>query len=100
MDINAINTAIIGGVWTNEQLRSMANAIKYARARLGETTKRSLCIGDNVNFNRKGYGSSSKTEVNTTGVVMKIAIKYVTVRTVQGLWKVPAEMLTLVKEYA
>jgi hypothetical protein len=33
-------------------------------------------------------------------VVMKIAIKYVTVRSVSGLWRVPANMLTKVGEYA
>jgi hypothetical protein len=35
--------------------------------------------------------------MNYTGVVMKIAIKYVTVKTVSGLWRVPANMLTLVE---
>jgi hypothetical protein len=36
-----------------------------------------------------------------TGVVMKIAIKYVTVNTVAGMWRVPANMLQVVdKEYA
>jgi small-conductance mechanosensitive channel len=96
MDIKAINSAIITGTWTNDQLTSMIDAIKFARARLTETTKRGLRIGDNVNFN------SSKTGQNVTGVVMKIAIKYVTVRTVQGLWRVPANMLTVVedKEFA
>lgn len=96
MDIKAINSAIITGVWTNDQLTSMIDAIKFARARLTETTKRGLRLGDNVNF------TSSKNGQNVTGVVMKIAIKYVTVRTVQGLWRVPANMLTVVedKEYA
>jgi hypothetical protein len=32
--------------------------------------------------------------------VVKIAIKYVTVRTVQGLWKVPANMLSKVEDFA
>jgi small-conductance mechanosensitive channel len=96
VDIKAINSAIITGVWTNDQLSSMIDAIKFARARLTETTKRGLRLGDNVNF------TSSKNGQNVTGVVMKIAIKYVTVRTVQGLWRVPANMLTVVedKEYA
>jgi small-conductance mechanosensitive channel len=96
VDIKAINSAIITGVWTNDQLTSMIDAIKFARARLTETTKRGLRLGDNVNF------TSSKNGQNVTGVVMKIAIKYVTVRTVQGLWRVPANMLTVVedKEYA
>jgi hypothetical protein len=38
-----------------------------------------------------------------TGTVDKIAIKFVTVRTQQGLWKVPASMLEVVaneKEFA
>ena len=95
MDIKAINSAIITGNWTNDQLTSMGDAIKYARAQLGQKTKWSLRIGDNVNF------TSTKTGQNFTGMVTKIAIKYVTVRTVGGLWKVPANMLTVLdKEYA
>jgi hypothetical protein len=36
-----------------------------------------------------------------TGVVTKIAIKYVTVKTINGMWRVPANMLSLVEnEYA
>lgn len=97
MSIQSINAEILAGNFTNDQLSSIGDAIKFARARLGETTKRSLRLGDNVNFN------NSRTGQNMTGVVMKIAIKYVTVRTVGGLWKVPANMLTVVandKEYA
>jgi small-conductance mechanosensitive channel len=96
MNISQINTAIIQGTWTNDQLTSMIDAVKFARARLTEQSKRSLRIGDNVNF------TSSKTGMNLTGVVMKIAIKFVTVRTVQGLWRVPANMLTKIedREYA
>ena len=41
---------------------------------------------------------SSKTGRNTTGVVVKVAIKYVTVKTITGLWKVPASMLTKVED--
>ena len=97
MSIQSINAEILAGGFTNDQLSSIGDAIKFARARLTETTKRSLRLGDNVNFN------NSRTGQNMTGVVMKIAIKYVTVRTVGGLWKVPANMLNLVaneKEYA
>ena len=96
MNISQINTAIIQGTWTNDQLSSMIDAVKFARARLTEQSKRSLRIGDNVNF------TSSKTGQNYTGLVTKIAIKFVTVRTAQGLWKVPANMLTKIedREYA
>ena len=92
MNIMQINTAILQGGFTNDQLTSIVDAVKFARARLVDMNKRSLRIGDNVNF------TSSKTGVNVTGVVMKIAIKYVTVKTAQGLWRVPANMLTTVME--
>ena len=94
--IQEINTAIITGTFTNTELSSMIDAIKYSRSRLTQATKASLRVGDNVNF------TSTKTGQNVTGVVMKIAIKYVTVKTVQGLWRVPANMLTKVddNEYA
>jgi hypothetical protein len=90
MNIQDINKAILFGTFTNNELTSVIDAVKFARARLTEKTKRSLRIGDNVNFD------SAKQGRNVTGVVMKIAIKYVTVKTVTGLWKVPANMLTLV----
>ncbi len=94
MNIQAINTAIINGTWANDDLMSMMDAIKFKRKLLTERTKAQLTIGDNVNF------TSSRTGQNITGVVVKIAIKYVTVRTVQGLWKVPANMLSKVEDFA
>ncbi len=90
--IQEINTAIMMGDWTNSELNSMIDAVKWRRAGLAKLTKASLIIGDNVNF------TSSRTGMNVTGVVMKIAIKYVTVQTVKGLWRVPANMLTVIKE--
>ena len=92
MNIMDINTAILQGSWTNDQLSSMIDAVKFARARLTEQSKRSLSIGDNVNF------TSSKLGRNVTGVVTKIAIKFVTVKTAQGAWRVPANMLTKINE--
>lgn len=95
MNVDRINTAIISGNLTNDELSTVIEAVRYARAQLGKKSIRALSIGDNVNFN------SSKLGRNVTGVVTKIAIKYVTVRTATGLWKVPASMLTVVAdEYA
>jgi small-conductance mechanosensitive channel len=93
MNITQINTAILQGGWTNNQLSSMIDAVKFARARLTEQTKRSLRIGDNVHFN-----STKLKGAGVTGVVVKIAIKFVTVKTVSGLWRVPANMLTVVAD--
>ena len=87
MDINAVNQAIISGKFTNEQLDSITMAVRYARSQLGKTMKRSLAVGDKVEF------YSSKRGITVTGTVSKIAIKYITVSTSQGLWKVPANML-------
>ena len=94
--VQEINTAIIQGTLSNDELTSVIDAVKFARSRLTQLTKFSLRVGDNVNFN------SAKQGRNITGVVMKIAIKYVTVKTVTGLWRVPANMLTKVddKEFA
>jgi small-conductance mechanosensitive channel len=92
MDIKQVNSAIMFGSWTDIELRSMIDAVKWNRAQLVQQTKRSLRIGDNVNF------TSSKTGLNVTGVVTKIAIKYVTVNTVKGLWRVPANMLSKIED--
>ena len=96
MSIQTVNAEILQGNFTNDQLSSIIDSVKYARSRLTRHTIRSLQVGDNVNFD------STKLGRNVTGVVTKIAIKYVTVKTVSGLWKVPANMLTLIedKEYA
>ena len=92
MNIMQINTAILQGGFTNDQLTSIVDAVKFARARLVDMNKRSLRIGDAVSFR------SSKTGGPVSGIVQKIAIKFVTVKTAQGLWKVPANMLTTVME--
>jgi len=94
--VQEINQAIMFGDFTNVELSSMIDAVKWRRATLAKLTKAALSIGDNVNF------TSSKTGMNVTGVVVKIAIKYVTVKTINGLWRVPANMLSKVddNEYA
>ena len=91
MSIQTVNGEILAGNFTNDQLTSIIDAVKFARSRLTQQNKRSLGIGDNVNF------TSARTGQNVTGVVVKIAIKYITVKTVQGLWRVPANMLTKVE---
>ena len=93
MNIMQINTAILQGGFTNDQLTSIIDSVKFARARLTEQNKRSLTIGDNVHFN-----STKLKGAGVTGVVVKIAIKFVTVKTVSGLWRVPANMLSKINE--
>jgi hypothetical protein len=87
MSIQTVNAEILAGNFTNEQLSSIIDAVKFARARLTEQNKRSLRLGGVVKF------TSTKSGITMQGTVDKIAIKFVTVRTPQGLWRVPANML-------
>jgi uncharacterized protein YwbE len=94
LTIQQVNSAIMLQSWTNEQLASMIDAVKWNRANLARQVKRSITVGDNVEF------TSSKTGRLTRGFVTKVAIKYVTVNTGMGMWRVPANMLTKVEEFA
>jgi small-conductance mechanosensitive channel len=88
MDIRQINQAIMFGNFTNTELSSIIDAVKWARASLAKSVKNQLSIGDRVQF------TSTKNGTIYTGIVNKIAIKYVTVNTSMGLWRVPASMLS------
>ena len=92
LSIKEVNQAIMLQTWTNTELSSMIDAVQWNRAQLAKQIKRSIRVGDNVEF------TSSKTGRLTRGFVTKIAIKYITVNTGMGLWRVPANMLKLVDE--
>ena len=92
LSIKEVNQAIMLQTWTNTELSSMIDAVKWNREHLARQIKRSISIGDNVEF------TSSKTGRLTRGFVTKVAIKYVTINTGMGLWRVPANMLTVVDE--
>jgi hypothetical protein len=90
MSIQTVNAEILAGNFTNEQLSSIIDAVKFARARLSDQAKRALTLGSTVQF------TSTKNGMTYVGTVQKIAIKYVTVSTAKGLWRVPANMLKVV----
>jgi hypothetical protein len=92
LTIQEVNRAIMLQTWTNTELSSMIDAVKWNREQLAKRVKRSITVGDNVEF------TSSKTGRTMRGFVKKVAIKYVTVDTGMGLWRVPANMLTVVEE--
>lgn len=85
--IQQVNSTIMFGDFTNDQLNSIISAVKFRRSQLTRETKRQLRVGSQVKF------ASTKTGQTVVGTVNKVAIKYVTVATPQGLWKVPANML-------
>jgi hypothetical protein len=79
--------------WTNEDLSKFVDAVKTARAQLTRQNIWSFTVGDRVCFDSQRCGF-------VTGTVEKVAIKYVTVRSPRGLYKVPANMLKASKEVA
>ena len=90
MNATQITTALVQGTFTNDELNSIVDAIKYARAKLSKQAKRNLTVGDNVQW------VSSRNGLTVKGTVRKIAIKNVQVATAQGIWNVPASMLEVV----
>lgn len=85
--IQEINSSIMFGNFTNDQLNSIMTAVKYARAQLTKQTASSLRIGANVKF------TSSRSGRVITGTVESIKIKNVIVNTALGRYRVPANML-------
>jgi hypothetical protein len=88
MNIKQINTAIMQGDFTNEELNSIGDAMRFARAQLVVRNKSVLTIGSNVKF-------TSSTRGTISGVVKKINRKFIIVDqpSQHRSWKVPANML-------
>jgi hypothetical protein len=88
--IKDVNSAIMQGDFTNEELDSIISAVKFRRGQIAKQNKRSFTIGSQVKF------TSNRNGVTYTGVVEKIAIKNIIVRTPLGGYRVPANMLEAV----
>ena len=92
MNIKEINTAIMHGDFTNEELNTIGDAIRFARAQLVARNKMVLSIGSIVKF-------KSSTRGTISGTVKKINRKFVLVNeagTAFSTWRVPANMLEIV----
>ena len=89
MNINQINSAIMHGNFTNDQLDAVLQAVKFAREQLRKEVRRELRIGCTVSFisNRNGQKHS--------GTVDSIKIKNAIVTTPMGRYRVPCNMLTV-----
>jgi hypothetical protein len=87
MDVKEINSAIMFGNLTNDQLSSVIDAVKFARAQLTQQKKRAFGIGDRVKF------TSNRNGLTYVGDVQKVKIKFVLVKTPGGMFNVPANML-------
>ena len=89
MNIAQINSAIMHGGFTNDQLDSVLSAVKFAREQIRREVRRELRIGCTVSFvsNRNGQKYSGKVDA--------IKIKNAIVTTPLGRYRVPCNMLTV-----
>lgn len=85
--VQDINSAISFGKFTNEELDTIIQAVKYRRAQIARSNIRSFWNGDNVKF------VHPKTGRTHYGVVSKVNIKKIVVREGNSTWNVPANML-------
>jgi hypothetical protein len=88
--IQEVNSAIMFGDFTSEQLRSVVTALQFRRSQDGKETKRALRIGAQVKFTESRRGQQ------IIGEVQKINIKYIKVKSGALVWNVPAHMLEVV----
>lgn len=94
MNISEINRSIIAGSFTNDELTSIGDAIKFARAQLANKNKFTLVKGSKVKF------TNSRSGGIVIGTVEKVNRKYIIVReqnpsSIFGTnWRVPASMLS------
>jgi hypothetical protein len=85
--IQEVNSAIMFGDFTNDQLTSILNAVKYRKAQITKENVRQFWNGDTVKFVHPRTGRVH------IGVVAKVKIKNITVREGNTNWNVPASML-------
>lgn len=91
--IQEINRSIIAGNFTNDQLSSIIEAVKFARNQIATKNKFTLVKGTQVKF------VNSRTGQYVIGTVDEVKRKFIHVREnstnrlVGGVWRVPANML-------
>ncbi len=98
LSIQDVNTAIMFGDFTDEQLRSIGQAVTYRRNQILKANKREMTVGSKVKF----VGRQGRTVV---GEVTKINRKFIIVKEQPSSfnggifatnWRVPGNMLELV----
>jgi hypothetical protein len=84
--IREINSAILAGNFSMDELRSIWDTVKLANQRASLIKARDFAVGDRVSFVGRGG-------VKVQGTVTKIAVKNLVVATDRGAYRVPANML-------
>lgn len=86
MNIKDINQAIMFGSFTNTELTSILDAVKFARSNLTRQVARSITIGSEVKFR-------ARNGQFVTGKVEGIKIKNAVVNVGYTRYRVPMSML-------
>jgi hypothetical protein len=85
--IQDINSTIINGSFTNEQLDAINMAVRFARNQIAQQNKFTMVRGSKVQF------VSTRTGQTVIGEVTDIKRKFIHVRSGMTNWRVPANML-------
>jgi hypothetical protein len=88
MNSTDIARAVIAGQFTTDQLTTIADAVKFARAQLARQVANTLTPGAQVRFSGRGQSYQ--------GTLESIKIKNAVVATPQGRFRVPMSMLVAV----
>ena len=79
LTINEVNSAIMHGNFTNEQLLSIVTAVKYRRSELVRQQARTLRIGDSVRFASRGnvfFGTVERMKIKNALVRVGTGSRY------------------------
>ena len=87
IDIVDIRSTIVSGRLTNAELDTIQTAVTFARGQLARQNTGKFIKGSVVKF------TSNRNGQQYTGVVEKVSIKNIVVRTPVGVYRVPANML-------
>ena len=87
MTLQELNLAILSGTFSNEDLNSITDAVKFVRGQLASKAKCTLTVGSNVKFTNTRTGSL------VIGTVNKVNRKFIIVKSGLTNWRVPANML-------
>jgi hypothetical protein len=91
MDVKAINTAIVTASFSNAELDSIQDAIRFAKSRIASQLSVTLGKGSKVTLSHAKLGG------RVTGTVIKVKIKKADVKLDSGqTYTVPLAMLSAV----
>lgn len=85
--IQEVNSSIVSGSFTNDQLDSIISAIKFARGQIAQKNRYTMVKGTKVKF------VSTRTGQTMLGQIVDIKRKFIHVKCGMTTWRVPANML-------